>query len=287
MPVKTAKKKLKVKKATKPVVQESPISDVELKEPLETVDTTPKIASFSQLDSKVPPVSNSEILIPQEVDQPKHSSIGPVDIPPQTESDFSSIEEKEVENETSETSSEDIKSWLKDIRPDTTKEIEKKNGFSFKLFFVFIILFAMIGALIGGMFYYANSVGTKPESKTEITPTLSTTVSPTVTPSPTPDPKADLSKLKVSVLNGSGVSGEAGKVKTLLTEKGFLAGNVTAGNANASNHKDTVVSLKANVPEQVYKEIESALSAYTVTKGEKPLAETSTRDVEIIVGTKK
>lgn len=288
MPAKPVKSKIrpKTKKVVTPEVKDVEKEEEKLVVNEVQVESQPKIASFSQLDTKLPSIKDdSEVLTPPVEEEPKHSNIGPVDIPPHNPE---SQEEVVVSQETAEEGggSDDIKDWLKDIRPDTTKEIEKKNGFSFKLFFLFIIIFALIGALIGGMFYYASSMKTDQEENT--TDTKTTSESPTVTPTATPEVKPDLSKLKVNVLNGSGVSGEAAKVKTLLTSKGFTAENVKTGNASTSGNKTTTISLKGSVPESVFKELETILSTdYTVAKDEKPLADTSANDIEIIVGVKK
>ena len=128
-------------------------------------------------------------------------------------------------------------------------------------------------------------------NKPEPTPTPSSgtivatqTPEPTPTVTPTPSPKADLNLLKVSVLNGSGKIGEAGKAKTLIEAKGFKVSNV--GNAANYTFTDTVIELKETVPDEVFELIEASLAGtYSVKKGS-ALKANSQYDIVVTVGSK-
>ena len=109
-----------------------------------------------------------------------------------------------------ETSSQEIKEWLKEVRPDTTKEVEKGNGPNAKVVVLIVVILLILGAVVGGFFYYRQSVS---EPKIQPTPTPVAAI-------PTPTAVAvevDLKTISVRVLNGSGTTGEAGRVKGLLT----------------------------------------------------------------------
>jgi LytR cell envelope-related transcriptional attenuator len=83
---------------------------------------------------------------------------------------------------------------------------------------------------------------------------------PTSAPKPTAVPTAkpvDLSQYSIAVLNGSGVTGEAGKVKTTLTTDKF---NVTStGNADNNNYTKTIIAAKKTVDTAYLTQLESEL----------------------------
>src|SRR3990172_6823482 len=91
----------------------------ELTEETETPskDEVPKVSSFSQLDA-----SKSDI---------KASTT-------ETALKTTSAEKKDM-------SSEDIKDWLKDVRPDTNKEVEKKGGPNFNVLLILVLITAVLG----------------------------------------------------------------------------------------------------------------------------------------------
>lgn len=65
-----------------------------------------------------------------------------------------------------------------------------------------------------------------------LSPSVSPTTLPTASPSATPA-GINKEKLKIEVLNGSEVSGQAAKLKTMLTDAGFK--EVEAGNSEATS----------------------------------------------------
>lgn len=112
-------------------------------------------------------------------------------------------------------------------------------------------------------------------------------VAPSQAPTPiaaTPQPTIAYQSYRVQVLNGSGIAGEAVKVADLLIPDGFS--KPTTGNADAYTYTDTAVRLKGAVPSVVYDRIESALSAYSVTRSAE-LASDAAFDISVIVGSKK
>ena len=149
-----------------------------------------------------------------------------------------------------------------------------------KLFWLF--LFLLVGALVvGGFFYYKAKVGEESTATTQ-TPQATT---PEATATPTPAEEVKLDTLKVNILNGSGIPGEAGKIQALLEEAGFA--DFETGNADNYNYTITEVTLKKGVSSAAFDAVKEALDEYNVVKQEDTLDEDSKFDVEIVTGTKK
>jgi len=236
----------------------------------------PKVVSFSQLGST--PLPSKETQEGTEV--VKEST-------PEGEPEKEVQEERpeateEVTPEKKEVSSDEIKEWLKEVRPDTSKEVEKTGGPNAKVVLLIAAILLVVGAIVGGVIYNRQKNSGEPETTPQQEMTATETPAPTAAPE-----EVDMTTLSVSVLNGSGVAGEAGKVKSLLTKETFSEDKVKTGNADASTYKVTTVSLKESLSETVFDEIKVLLGTYEVGKAEDPLDADSSYDVIIIVGTQK
>lgn len=79
------------------------------------------------------------------------------------------------------------------------------------------------------------------------------------TPAPTATPEATIEKseVEVSVLNGTGTPGQAGKAKAVMEDLGFE--DVTVGNATSKNATVTTVEFSSDIPASLRKEIVDAL----------------------------
>lgn len=194
-------------------------------------------------------------------------------------------------SQTENITSEDVKRWLEEVKPDTTK---CSNGsFSWgKLFFV-ILFFLALGALMGGIYFYQSSVSSFKEDS--VMPSFSPTTvlieednkkSVKETPTPTPQSELSLSKFSVLVKNGTGIPGEAGKASLLLQTIGFSKPDT--GNASNFNFKDTEVTMKSSVPESVFELIKSTLEKnyVSVVKSSQALSSGQSYDIVITVGKK-
>ncbi|HSA84364.1 MAG TPA: LytR C-terminal domain-containing protein, partial [Patescibacteria group bacterium] len=93
----------------------------------------------------------------------------------------------------------------------------------------------------------------------------------------------DLSAYSISVLNGSGISGEAASLRTQLEDAEFVVDSV--GNADTSDYTRTEVFAKEGVSEAylntLIKELEKTYEVNSVTE---TLDESESVDVEIIIG---
>ncbi len=174
----------------------------------------------------------------------------------------------------------------------TELEVDKNDSkVNVKLIFALTIITALIvGFITGGVYVYFTGLKsmTNPSPVATATPTPASEaieepkVSPTPTPSPVP--QSVISAFKVSVLNGSGQVGGAGKVKALLENAGFKVGNT--GNAGNFNFVSTQVQVKENVSVEVVNLLKKTLSGdYSVEVG-KALPTSSAYDIVVTVGSK-
>ncbi|OGK19196.1 hypothetical protein A3D80_02295 [Candidatus Roizmanbacteria bacterium RIFCSPHIGHO2_02_FULL_40_13b] len=142
---------------------------------------------------------------------------------------------------------------------------------------VIIVIVLLIGVGVAGfMFFRGSSKGTA-----SLSPSPSLFVEePTVTPEQTVN-KADI---KIKILNGSGVVGEAGKVQKILEGADFTV--ESTGNADNYDYKTTEIQAKETVSSTITDELTELLQAdYTVSTS--LLDSEETEDIIIIVGSRK
>lgn len=200
----------------------------------------------------------------------------------------SSVEmQVEVDPSVSETPSVDQTPNFPTINSDSG--YEKKTNFKF-LFLLTIVVSLVVGFVAGGFYVYFSGIsslktGAGDEESTVMESSLPTsTPSASPTPSPTPGKSAEVSDLKVNILNGSGKSGEAGRAKALVEKAGFEVGST--GNAARFDYTDTIVQTKKSVGEETVKMLTEALEASYSVKAGTALSNSSSFDIVITVGSK-
>lgn len=158
-------------------------------------------------------------------------------------------------------------------RPTSSKK-------SWKWLLVLILFLLVIGGVTFFVFKSSKS------SSLDESPTPEATIGSvdTTTPTPVATP-ADKTAVKISVLNGTGIAGEAGLLVEQLKQLGYT--NVTAGNATTQNATDTQVTYAATVGQDVITEITGKLQGmYTsVTTNNSTLP--SGTDIQIVTGLRK
>jgi hypothetical protein len=159
--------------------------------------------------------------------------------------------------------------------PSTPPESPKKSP---PIFWIIVPGIFLLGAILGGIIFYQKGAN-KGREETIATPT------PAATPTASPSASIDLTKYTIAVYNGSGIAGEAGKVKTLLTDAGFEVS--TTANAANYDYTKTIIKAKADV-EKTYtdKLSETLLKTYEVDTLQ-TLATSSATDVQVVVGSTK
>ncbi len=179
-------------------------------------------------------------------------------------------------------------------QPETSAPTPPKSGSSFgkdsyekegkSHFFRYFLLLTCVAFLVGlsilaGIFYGL------PKYKTMLTnlpilqkPTVTPKPSPTTTVTPTP---AKVTSYKIKLLNGSGITGQAAKVKSQLVTAGFTVAVV--GNADNSTFTKTIISAQKEVDENYTKKlIETLKKSYDVDTAVKSIP-SGVGDANIIV----
>lgn len=157
----------------------------------------------------------------------------------------------------------------------------RKNVSSSRLFLAALGTGVFLGLLVfGGLILYESyggKLGNVTGSLMQQSPT------PTKTPPPTPTQVVlNPADYQIQILNGSGVSGAAGDVETILNDDGFT--DTTAGNASEFGFTDTEVAMKSDAPKALFGKIKSSLSDYSVVEVTS-LPSDGQYDVVITVGT--
>ena len=120
---------------------------------------------------------------------------------------------------------------------------------------------------------------TKIKFPTSIVKKTTPTPTTTSTPTPTPTPIIKKSEIKLKILNGSGIKGQAAKLSTYLKEKGYK--DIVVGNADSFNYEHTIIKLSnEKYKETISKDLKELLENPKFEKEkEKPL-----QDITIIIG---
>lgn len=164
--------------------------------------------------------------------------------------------------------------------PSQGNEPEKKS----KPWIVIVIILIVLVAVAGALYYFrireVNQI-TK-ENKVKESPTISL-VSPTVSQATeSANLKIDYLKYKIRVLNGSGIAGEASKVRGLLEEEKFVVGDID--NADSSDYEKTIIRAKKDVSKEYIDTLKKLLGKIYVLDTEEELKEPADVDLIIIIG---
>ncbi len=159
------------------------------------------------------------------------------------------------------------------------EEVEKTN-----YLWIIIPTALLIGALVGGLITYFSGVS---KLGVEATPSPEPSMTATTEPSPTSSPSSTIKRdlIKLQVLNGSGVSGLAGKAKTYLEGLGYK--DVQTGNASKSDMIETVISVKDDKKDMLETVMSDLSKNYKVSEETEVLAKTSKYDFVITLGSKQ
>lgn len=178
-------------------------------------------------------------------------------------------------------------------RPESTSippqdlEPQKKS----KLWIILVILFVVIATVGGGLYYFrtkaVEEVAKEDKTNASLNPTPSQTpvVIESSPASESATVKIDLSKYKIQVLNGSGVKGEASKVKDILEKEQFVVQDID--NADSPNYEKTIVRAKKDVQKEYLDTLKKLLGKTYILDLEEDLEESASVDVIVIIGSSK
>ncbi len=164
----------------------------------------------------------------------------------------------------------DFKEKMSEEEQIPTPAPEKKN-YMWPILFIFVVGIVFLA----GIFVYKNGM-----FKSEKVNVVTVTPAPTAIPEPTIAP--DLSKYEIKVLNGSEVSGEAGRQQTNLENEGFTVSSV--GNADKSDYTTTIIQAKKTVDKAFLDKLKSVLETSFVLGDQEELSDDSSSDVIVIIG---
>lgn len=191
--------------------------------------------------------------------------------------------------ETGESQNQTAYSQQPEVSFPQPREPQKKGGNA-------KIVFAVIGVILilvaGGYLILGSSSGNNssasptPDGGLATFPTPTVTQSPEASPSPTASPAAvDKTKLKIEVLNGTGVPGEASFLKGKLEELDFK--DIDAGNADSQNATETVATYSRELSPAVVDEITAMLEEVYETVRTRRSTQAGDYDVSITTGPRK
>lgn len=180
-----------------------------------------------------------------------------------------------------------------DIQEDLAKAVEEvsveapvpeiKSGNGPNPLVIIIPGIFLLGALLGGIMFYQNKISGSPAATATPAGNYLATAAPVATA--TPAATVDLTKYPVNVLNGSGIAGQAGVVKSLLTTAGFTVSGT--GNAATYDFTKTIIKAKTDVPAAFLTQLSAALSKNYVLDTTQTLESSSSDEVEVMVGSTK
>lgn len=163
-------------------------------------------------------------------------------------------------------------------RPDYPKQKGKKT--------IGLVLFLISLVIVGGAVFYFVSLqkgaGQKEEKKSpEPFVVQKTEVLPTPTEEAKTEAVVDKKSISISVLNGTGITGEAAYLQDKLENLGYT--NVKVGNASKQDYEETVVKFSSTLSKSAIDEITTELNKiYKSVKTQ--TGSTGSFDVEITTG---
>lgn len=157
--------------------------------------------------------------------------------------------------------------------------------FNFKIMGIFALSFILSFGIIYGLSKLTDSgfkldslfAGTKQEKQEKNNETV--VLKPTSKPSPSPS--VDRKKVKVKILNGSGIVGKANEVKDVLIEKGYT--DIVTGNADNFDYETSEIQVKEG-KNDIYSVLADDLSDLVDINESSTLEEDDPADVVFIIG---
>ncbi|MDE2025662.1 MAG: LytR C-terminal domain-containing protein [Patescibacteria group bacterium] len=168
-----------------------------------------------------------------------------------------------------------------DTIPD--EPVDSKTSFSLPVRTQYIVAIVCLLCFGAALYFSYPILFPAPVRKTttKITPTVTRVPSPTLTPVSTPSAFLDKSAIRIEVLNGSGIAGQATVIKNDLVGLGYS--QIDTGNATVTS-QSSVVSFSSvvapSLQDQIVQELKKSLETVTAEK----VATSDTYDIVITTG---
>jgi hypothetical protein len=252
------------------------------------------VASKTKKIKKVTEIPEATVKIEIEQTEKEAEETDKTEVAAQTdkpaEEDLDTPEKENTEEKESDQSDKPAGAAQSDSSAETEKQPEEKkepeienfdeenSRFSWSKVILFILIAAFTGFLIIAAYLFFiedyNFKLTKAEPKKEIS------VEEKTTPTPMAE-EVDKSAYKITVLNGSGIAGEAANVQTLLKDNGFSVNEI--GNAENADYTKTQILYVKSVNKDYLDALEKTLKTRGSVETKKADSD-QTEDVVVIVG---
>jgi hypothetical protein len=169
---------------------------------------------------------------------------------------------------------------------ENSHEMSRREGRKSKKkrFFILLTILAFAGV---GVFLIFKGLNSEEEFSITASPSPSVAgVATTPFPDATsePDEEVDKSEVEIEVLNGTGISGEAGFLQSKLEALGY--DDISAGNASSSDNETTIVNFSTSLDSTLVSEITKLLED-TYSEVETKTSGSLSVDVQITTGLRK
>lgn len=258
---------------TAPIPEAAVIDDPEEEKVVETSEPQEEASDESSTHSPQP--SSDEQTKESKDEDNAHTTSEAVEVSEPKESAETNNGEQKPETEEK---SEPSTSTIQPFPPIEVKE--KKSRFIWQF-----VLFVFIGFALGSGFFLSQELLMKgiPAMKKALPTTV---IEEVHIPTQPAEEKDETKTYTISVLNGSGIGGEAAKAKDILEGEKYTVENV--GNADTSDHTQTLIQAKKAVAKEYLSKLKKSLESndYIVSEPES-LSETEDTDVVIVIGSSR
>lgn len=153
----------------------------------------------------------------------------------------------------------------------------KQNNRSKSKWAVIIGLVILVAAIIGVMLYMRQPKKTVENNNVVVT----------TAPTPTEKPKINKSTVKIQVINGTGIAGQAVVVVKALTDAGYSIDNIKSTNADTYNNTITTVTGRTNFDDTVNDIVSVLKPTFSdIAISSSKLDESSAFDITVLTGSK-
>ena len=259
----------------------------------QTQETPTQLPQMPVVESGFPPPSIQAFPQPQPI-QPQPQPITPhlnnsTQQPPSQDAKLAVVPQQSRQSPVNTSSTISNSNEINNL-PSQEFAPEKKS----KLWLFVIVGFVFLVGGSGALLYFREKAVKQDPKEEKVAPTptagklspIQSPVTPTVSSSSkSANLKVDYLQYAIRVLNGSGIRGEASKLKDFLEEEKFVVKDID--NADSSDYEKTVIQAKKEVPSAFLSTLKSVLEKTYLLDANKELEDSEEVDIVIIIGSGK